>query len=112
MTTSSAASSLTPSGLFELFLPPLSEELLLPPLVAQALSRLVPGTMNTPKAAARRMSVRRSTLDVGSGVEPSSGETDMFGSSVRGQAVRRIRPAYRDSRVMLYSSPPGTFADR
>src|SRR3954454_867984 len=78
MTTSSGASSFTPSGFLSLLAPPPLEPVSPPPLVAHALSRLAPGTTTIPRAAARRSMVRRSMVDVGSGDEPSCGESDMY----------------------------------
>ncbi len=106
-TTLTALPSLTPNGLSLLLAvsPPLSD--LLGSLPAQALSRPAAGTATRPAAAARCSNVRRLRSPDFSGV------TDILSLLVvSGQAVRRRRPAYRDSRARLCSSPPGTLAER
>ena len=97
-----------PNGLLALTLPPppfvLLPESLLPPHAASAPLN----GMTAAVAIAPFTKVRRST-GFFSVVMVSAFRVGCWRNS---QGVRRIRPAYLASRVLLCSSPPGTLADR
>src|SRR4029450_13554759 len=102
MTTSSGASACTPKGFSALVSPPLSV-LPPPPPLAQPVSREPPPAAATETRTARWRNRRR---EYWFGVP-----MDLSPLRDRGtQAVRRMRPAYRASMVLLRSYPPGTLA--
>src|SRR5258705_10516182 len=109
MTTLIGWSSGAPSGLVAETAPVLVSAGVSLPLSAQAASRPAAGVATRPATAARWRTVRRESAI---GCDGDSGVTDMICLLGSGQAGRRTRPAYRDPRAWLCSSPPGTFADR
>src|SRR5215211_9388526 len=103
MTTSSGASACTPNGFSALASPP-PLSVSPPPPLAQPDSREPPPAAATETRTARWRNRRR---EYWLGVP-----MDLSPLRDRGtQAVRRMRPAYRASMVLLRSYPPGTFAD-
>src|SRR5215204_580242 len=105
MTTSSGESGFTPNG-FSALVSPLSL-LVSPPPLAQA-DRSEPPPVATTEARMARC--RNSRREYWFGV--LMGLPLLCADTRGGQAVRRMRPAYRASRMLLWSSPPGTLADR